>query len=662
MLIYRREIDGLRALAVLAVILFHAGITVFSGGFAGVDVFFVISGYLITSIILTEKETGTFSLSNFYERRIRRILPALFVVIFTSIPFAWLWLSPYDMKEFARSIRYVSLFFSNILFYRESDYFDTEADLKPLLHTWSLSVEEQYYVIFPLLLLIIWKISKSLIPYSLVLIATISLFYAEHMVIDNQNAAFFLLPSRTWELMIGAFLAYITINKKIEIKGNQPLSLVGLLLLLCSIFLLSDKTPFPGLYALIPTISAALIILFATKETIVGRMLGSKLPVGIGLISYSAYLWHQVIFALFRHQSLSKPNGFTMSLLIAITLSLAYLSWRFIEQPFRQKEFVSKKAIYLIAITGSAFLIVFGFIGQRTEGFEQRYPQKILEPINKAVSFKSNILGCWKKLKANPDINHTCILGSDSEITSFALIGDSHAASLATSLNESASRNNLSGRNFTYSACQSVLNKPNQQFANSLSTCEQFREDLFKNLNFNAVPKTLILSQRWTLMIQGEAFNNQEGGIEKKDAAFEKAYKKSSKVSRMRDYAETIKTLLANGKKIVLIYPIPEMGWNVPKRMLRLYSISGKITKEDASVSHEVFKERNKNAYLALDNIGAHKNLIRIYPEDILCDTYIAKRCAAHLNGKPLYRDDDHLSKLGADLVISEVMKKLNWK
>ncbi|MGL4603794.1 MAG: acyltransferase family protein [Iodobacter sp.] len=205
---YRREIDGLRALAVLPVILFHAGFETFSGGFVGVDIFFVISGYLITTIILSELEQDKFSIVNFYERRARRILPVLFLVMLVCIPFAWLYLLPGDMKDFSQSLVAVSVSASNILFWRESGYFDTAAELKPLLHTWSLAVEEQYYFLFPLFLMLFWKLGKRWIVVTLGLLFVISLTVAQWAAYAKPTAAFFLLPTRGWELLIGAFAAF----------------------------------------------------------------------------------------------------------------------------------------------------------------------------------------------------------------------------------------------------------------------------------------------------------------------------------------------------------------------------------------------------------------------------------------------------------------------
>ncbi len=205
---YRREIDGLRALAVLPVILFHAGFKIFSGGFVGVDVFFVISGFLITTILLSELEAGNFSLINFYERRARRILPVLFFVMLLCLPFAWIWLIPDDMKSFSQSVVAVSLYASNILFWGTSGYFDSAAELKPLLHTWSLAVEEQYYLFFPVFLMLAWRFGKRWIFNCLVFVFILSLALAQWWSSSMPMAGFFLLPARGWELLIGAFVAF----------------------------------------------------------------------------------------------------------------------------------------------------------------------------------------------------------------------------------------------------------------------------------------------------------------------------------------------------------------------------------------------------------------------------------------------------------------------
>jgi peptidoglycan/LPS O-acetylase OafA/YrhL len=350
---YRSEIDGLRVIAVIPVILFHAGLSTFSGGFVGVDVFFVISGYLITTIILSEMEQGKFSLLAFYERRARRILPALFLVMLVSLPFAWFWLLPKDMKDFSQSLVAVSSFSSNFLFWRESGYWDTASELKPLLHTWSLAVEEQYYVLFPLFLMLMWNYRKRWILGAFILIAGTSLATAQWGAYYKPSAAFYLLPTRGWELAIGAGIAFYFLYRKQAIRTllshkliDEVLGLLGLMMIGYGIFVFDETTPFPGFYALVPTIGAGLIILFSSSQTMVGRLLGSKPLVALGLISYSAYLWHQPLLAFTRHGRhgmIVDLSEMTYAIIAFLSFPFAYLSWKYVEQPFRNGNGLSRK-------------------------------------------------------------------------------------------------------------------------------------------------------------------------------------------------------------------------------------------------------------------------------------------------------------------------------
>ena len=372
---YRREIDGLRALAVPPVIFFHAGFAPFSGGFVGVDVFFVISGYLITSIILTEKQAGTFTLTNFYERRARRILPALFVVVFACLPFAWLWLLQDDLKEFSGSVFSVSTFISNVFFWKNSGYFDTAAELKPLLHTWSLAVEEQYYLFFPVFLMLTWRLGKRRILAMLAALAVISLAAAQWGSVNNPATAFYLLPTRGWELLIGAFVAfYFSKSNKPDLSRSvgQAGSMIGLFLIIYAVFAFDKQTPFPSLFTLAPTIGAALIILCATPQTVIGKLLGNQLFVGVGLISYSAYLWHQPLLAFAKHRSLEEPSDLLLGGLAAVSLVLAYLSWKYVEVPFRRRGVIGRARLFSLALVGTCSLLVIGAVGYANNGFPDR--------------------------------------------------------------------------------------------------------------------------------------------------------------------------------------------------------------------------------------------------------------------------------------------------
>lgn len=367
MTIYRPEIDGLRALAVVPVILFHAGFELFRGGFVGVDVFFVISGYLISLIIASEIDADRFSLLEFYERRARRLLPALFFVLSICTIFAVILLGPDDLKDFGQSLVAVSFFNSNFLFWLESDYFDTAAELKPLLHTWSLAVEEQFYIIYPLVLIGIWKFNFKIILGILFTLSVISFSLAVLSTsIYNDpglaSSAFFLLPARAWELLLGAFCAFYLrrFGFSTSRQWNQILSFLGFCMILLPAFLFNEKIPFPGFYGLLPTLGTCLIILFAIPSTTIGNLLSFGPLVSVGLISYSAYLWHQPLFAFVRHRFLFDLSDFMLLGLSVFSLVLGYLSWRYVEKPFRNRALFSRKLIFFFSGIG---IMIFACIG-----------------------------------------------------------------------------------------------------------------------------------------------------------------------------------------------------------------------------------------------------------------------------------------------------------
>src|SRR5210317_1697141 len=357
-LTYRPEIDGLRAIAVVAVILYHAQITIlghqpFKGGFIGVDIFFVISGYLITSIILKELvTTGSFSFKHFYERRIRRILPALLFVMLVSLPFAWMYLLPSSFVDFSKSILYFLGFSSNFYFHYSGQQYGAESGfLKPFLYIWSLSVEEQYYILFPIVLIFTFKYFKKYLIHILILGFVISLGLAEWTSRNYPSASFYFLHTRIWELLAGSFLAYfeITNGKRSENKTlNLILPSIGLFLIGHSILFFNDEMFHPSFYTLSPIIGVCLIIWFSNKNELITKILSTKLFVGIGLISYSLYLWHYPIFAFNRITFLTRDNIFFELLLILSVLVLSIFSYYFVEKPFRNKKNNIKNILILI--------------------------------------------------------------------------------------------------------------------------------------------------------------------------------------------------------------------------------------------------------------------------------------------------------------------------
>jgi peptidoglycan/LPS O-acetylase OafA/YrhL len=378
---YRREIDGLRAVALIPVMLFHAGYKGFGGGFVGVDVFFVISGYLITSLIMAEREAGTFSVAKFYERRARRILPPLFTVMAACLPFAWLWMVPDQLEDWSNSLVWISLFVSNIYFGTETGYFAANAEEKPLLHTWSLAVEEQYYLVWPLLL-ISFRLRK---PWQLAILGVAglaSLTYADWQAGAGHEQSFYETTGRLWELLIGAFVAFYQrsrLGSDFPIRMQQIGSALGLALIMYAIGAFDKGTPFPSRYALSPTIGAASIILFATPQTAVGRLLAHKVFVGIGLISYSTYLWHQPLLAFARLRTAGEPSEGLLALLIAGAIGLGYVSWRIVERPFRAKDTLSRTTVFISGMALGGSMMTVGLLGVTHAGYPERFVPSDLE-------------------------------------------------------------------------------------------------------------------------------------------------------------------------------------------------------------------------------------------------------------------------------------------
>jgi len=546
---YRREIDGLRALAVIPVIFFHAGFSTFSGGYVGVDVFFVISGYLITSLILAEKQAGTFSLMRFYERRARRILPALFLVMFACLPFAWLWLLPGDLNNFSESLVAVSVFSSNLLFYLKSGYFATAAELKPLLHTWSLAVEEQYYVLFPIFLLLTWRLGKRWIIALLASVAIISLAAAQWGSLTHPAFTFFLLPTRGWEILVGAFVAFYLFkhDKSHIINENlaQAFGVIGLLLIAYAVFAFDKETPFPSFYALIPTIGTALIILYATEQTFVGRLLGSKPLVGIGLISYSAYLWHQPIFAFARQRSYNEPSKLLLVALALAAIVLAFLSWKYVETPFRNRRRIKRSYVFVFGALCSALFVGIGLVGHLTKGFVGRLSPSQREILSYGTY---DIKTLYRE--------HVCFLDPEQGYTEFsdqckginptsasALIwGDSFAAALSVGLRQLLP----SVIQYTASGCPPIKDA----VISWRPQCKSINDFVMKEIQ-RIQPQSIFLDANWLL------YNKQ---------------KPTTSITGTIDYIHTVSPL----SKITVVGPAPQWLPSLPVFMLKRHIGIGK--------------------------------------------------------------------------------------
>ena len=381
---YRPEIDGLRAIAVLSVIIYHAKIKIFGyrlleGGFLGVDVFFVISGYLITSIIFKEfKETGKFSFLNFYERRIRRIIPALFFVILVSLPFAWFFILPDDYINFSKSIIFSLGFLSNYFFhFSGQEYISVDSLYIPLLHTWSLSVEEQYYLIFPIILLGFLKFFRSYILILLGFLFLISFIFANIGSLNYPSLNFYSLHTRLWEIMAGSLISYFHINydyKFHEQKFHNISTLLGIVLIILPIILYDESIRHPSFYTLPTIIGTSLVIWFSSKNNFVIQILSSKIFVSIGLISYSLYLWHYPIFAFSRIRYTGfVSHGYLKEIIILILVVIfSLVTYFFIEKPARNRQNRFKFVSIPISFVLILFLGYSSFI-IKNNGYETRY-------------------------------------------------------------------------------------------------------------------------------------------------------------------------------------------------------------------------------------------------------------------------------------------------
>lgn len=453
MIPYRSEIDGLRAVAVVPVILFHAKFAAFSGGFVGVDVFFVISGYLITSLVLAELERGRFSFRRFYERRIRRLAPALILVVLATVPPALLLMTPTQLKDYAQSVVAVALLASNVLFWIQSGYFVPSAEMKPLLHTWSLAVEEQFYLLFPLLLVLTWRRAPGRVVLMMLGLGVLSVAAMVVLLRVNPTGNFFLAPSRFWELIAGALCAGRTL--RLPPAAAEAASGLGLAMIAVSVALFDETTPFPSAWTLLPVAGTVLVILCAGQAPRVRALLSLRPLVWIGLISYSAYLWHQPLFAFARLASLEPPGPAAYLALIAATLLLAHLTWRWVERPFRHPPpgswAASPPRLWAGYVAASAALIAFGLAGHVSRGFPDRLSAEaraILAWLDHAPTRRTPD-PCFINTETGTvdTLRDRCLGGGPAVF----LIGDSHAQALTQGLQDVAGLSWMTG-----SACPPI--------------------------------------------------------------------------------------------------------------------------------------------------------------------------------------------------------------
>jgi len=644
---YREDIDGLRAVSVLAVLLNHAGIDMVSGGFVGVDIFFVISGYLITSIVVREIWNNEFSLIRFYGRRIRRILPALFFVMAFTVLVCSIMYDAEKFFEFGKSIIAATLFGSNIIFWKESGYFDAPSQLKPLLHTWSLAVEEQFYIFFPLFLFVIHRYAKKFSAHIFAITALISFVFSVSVSTNDASAAFYLANLRAWELLVGCILALNIIPQGQEKKFSNIIGIIGLFLIAFSIFQYSETTKFPGVSALAPVFGAAFIVSSGKAEKSLSKsLLSMPLLVFIGKISYSLYLWHWPIIIFARYYMIRQMTSTELTSVLIIILLISTLSWRFVETPFRSKLFMKTHQIYAFAFSSMILMLLIGGTIYYFKGFPNRAGLEYL-----AIDTKKEETWLFKECNINltddPQVITACEIGDHSQEASFMVWGDSHAPTYGKAIHISATKQELAGI-LTYSpGCPTLLNITPTPKIGDLP-CIKYNEMALSYLEDHPEIKTVLLGSRWTLWLEGSRYKQEEGiPTEIQDALNEAPPGINREELFTIGLERTITAITKLNRNVILIAPLPEIGYDVPSLNF-IASRTGRDINQIISPSTEEYLARNNRTLAILRMLGEKFEVPIVESWEALCQENV---CRSAVNGIPLYDDDDHLSIFGSELI-----------
>jgi peptidoglycan/LPS O-acetylase OafA/YrhL len=646
---YRADIDGLRALAILPVLLFHYKVPGFSGGFVGVDVFFVISGYLIASLIYGEMRDGRFFILTFYERRIRRIFPALLALLVATTAAAWFILFPPDFSRYAHSLFYTAFFASNIGFWRDLGYFDVAAEQKPLLHLWSIAVEEQFYVLFPAILLLVSGRSKARALVAVSVILAASFAFSVYAVHAGPAFAFYMLPSRAWELMLGAVLAIGGFAAPSARVVREVLAALGVVLIGIGVFVFTSATPFPGWEALLPCVGAALVIYAGQARTGVTDVLSTRPLVLIGLISYSLYLWHWPLFVFTRDVLGRDLHPWETAALIAVAFALAIASWRFVERPFRARGFRPPRwklfggalaAMVLAAACGAAIEVDHG-VPQRFSPAVQRILAAVHDVDPRAVT-------CFGMTGADVRAGKLCRIGDPAARTpSFVLWGDSHAGAIIPAIDAIAKREHRSGIFAATDSCPPLLGviRPDAW------KCKDFNDAVIVVASRPEI-RDVILDARWAKNAEATSYGDEGNGrILLYDDQGRSSDARGAHAVFLRGLDRTVEALKDARKNVILVGSAPEIGWAVPEVLARL-RLAGDNRDMDLPLAAHLARQHTVMADFALMKWKYGVKVVD--PTDVLCDDRV---CHVILNGQPLYRDEHHLSATAARMLIPEIAR-----
>lgn len=665
MIRYRSDIDGLRTVAVVPVVLYHSGVPWLGGGFIGVDVFFVISGFLITSIIAPECEAGQFSLLRFYERRARRILPALFFVLALSSAAAAVVLMPTAFSSYAGSLLSTLGFVSNIWFWTTSTaYFAHASEFLPLLHTWSLAVEEQFYIFFPLALWVTMRWGRQPTVVIIGVVTLLSLALAIWTTPRMPAGSFYLLPTRAWELGFGALLALGVGPRRLHRTAREILAAGALAAIVLPMLLYDGSTVFPGLAALPPVLGATVLIWTGvTGPSLMHRLLSLRAMVLIGLISYSLYLWHWPVLAFLRAGTASStlpPALATFA--VGLSMLMAFLSWRFVERPFRLRSGTDPETGKTTGLTGAA-IARYSVIGTAAfaalagvillgNGWPHRVSDDVLAISADAKPTRFDLI-CMQRYT----LDDACRIGVPTEAgdpVDLVLIGDSHAAAAAEAVDLAAHEAGLSGAFLGNVSCAPLLSviagTPDER-----ANCARFMAEAVVFTQTTPGLNHIILAARWPVIAEGDLMPGEPGDpfpIRLDPETFPNATDDTTNAEALRTaLPHTLDALAAPGVQLLLLGPIPEVGWNVPDHLIA--HLRWDIPLPESPTTDTVQKRQARAIDILEATSAVREDTALVAVADELC----TPDCPTHDGTTAFYWDDDHLSPAGAVRLIAPLLQ-----
>lgn len=653
---YRTDIDGLRAIAVLSVVLYHAFPEFFKGGFIGVDIFFVISGFLISSIIFENLEKNRFSFQEFYARRIIRIFPALLLVLLFSLIVGWLTLLPGEFEQLGKHIAGGASFISNFILWNEAGYFDNIAETKPLLHLWSLAVEEQFYIIWPLLLIFTWKFKLN--KFFIILTLLIISFYINLYLLPKDPSGTFYLPfTRFWELLIGSSLAYFynslytnkysTYLEKLNLRFfANIISLIGVVLISYGLYRISKISAFPGYLAIYPTLGAMLIILSSQLSWIGTRVLSNPILVWVGLISYPLYLWHWTLLAFARIIEDGTPHNIIIYIAVLLSILLAWVTFIFVEKPLRSSNNKGKNALFLIILM--AVIAPIGYAIFIKNGIPDRFfkQQEVMNIFAKPrIAVKS--YDCYKwvpELKNVEFKNGFCMLSKD-EAPTVLFIGDSHMAQYQSPI----------WNNFSSESVMMIVKHYCLPFSSNHSMrgeCKENFDSIIKLIEENKTIKKVYMTGYWSFLMAGGSAQSGTRWRTSLPVVDEVA-------SSFKKHGERlIKSILNGNKELVFIKDIPDLDFDIQSCYdMRPFRLIASRNKDTCDFDYNEYKSRVTQYDNVINDILNKFPDVKVYdPRYLFCR---GNKCYASDENLPYYENGDHLNDYAAEMVIRDMVKTL---